>query len=61
VVEPRRQRAAAENVVHDIAGHEIGIVALDAGAAEHHHGLRHVERNERALRRLGGLDVGDRG
>ena len=39
---------------------KFGIVAPDAGAAERHHGLRHVERNERALRRLGGLDVGDR-
>jgi hypothetical protein len=35
-------------------------VALDAGAAERHHGLRHVERNEGALRRLGGFDMGDR-
>ena len=35
-------------------------MALDAGAAEGDHGLRHVERHEGALRRLGGLDVGDR-
>ena len=59
-IEPRRQAAAAEDVVDDIGRHEIRIVALDAGAAERHHGLRHVERNEGALRRLGGLDVGDR-
>jgi len=36
-------------------------VALDAGAAERHHGLRHVERNEGALRRFGRLDIGHRG
>ncbi len=60
LVEPRRQSAAAEDVVHDIGSHEVRIVAANAGAAERHHGLRHVERHERALRRLGGLDLGDR-
>ena len=52
-VEPRRQASAAENVVDDIAGHEIRIAALEAWPAERHHGLRNVERNEGA--RCGGL------
>ena len=47
-------------MIYDIGGHEIGIVALEAGAAEHHHGLRYIERNERTLRRFGGVDVGHR-
>jgi len=48
-------------VVDDIGRHEVWIGAFDARPAEHHHRLRHVERDEEALRRLGGLDVGDRG
>ena len=60
LVEPRR-RSAAEDVIDDIGRHETRIVALDAGAAKHHHGLRHVERNEGALRRPGGFDIGHRG
>jgi hypothetical protein len=47
-------------VVDDIGGHEIRIVPANTGAAERHHGLRHVERDEGALRRLGGLDFGNR-
>ena len=40
--EPRGEAAAAEDVVHDIGGEEIGIVALDAVMAEQHHALRDV-------------------
>ena len=39
---------------------KFGSLPLDAWAAERHHGLRHVERNEGALRRPGGFDLGDR-
>jgi hypothetical protein len=45
---PRGKRAAAENVVDDVGGHEIRIFARDAGAAERHHRLRHVELDDDA-------------
>ena len=57
LVEARRERAAAEDVIDDISGHEIWIFAGDTGTAERHHGLRHVELDDNAppetLRRHG--------
>ena len=47
-------------MVDDVGSHEIRIVTRDAGAAERDHGLRHVKRHKRTLRRLGSHDVGDR-
>ncbi len=60
MIEPRGQRAAADDMVDHIAGHEIRIVALQARAAKGHRGLRHVHRHEFALGRLGGHHIGDR-
>ncbi len=45
LIEARVRRAAAENVIDEIGGHEIGILARDAGTAEIDHRLRHVERD----------------
>ncbi len=59
-IEARGQSAAAEDVVDDISRHEVRVAALHARAAEGDDGLRHVEGHEGALRRLCGLDVGDR-
>ena len=47
-IEPRGERAAAEDVIDDVGGHEIRIVARDARAAERHHGLRHIEIDDDA-------------
>ena len=47
-------------MVDDIGRHEFRIVAPEARPSESHHCLRHVEWNERALRRLGGFDVRNR-
>src|SRR4029077_8142170 len=47
--EPGGERAAAENVVDDVGGEEIRIVARDTDAAEIDHGLRHVEVDIDAL------------
>src|SRR5207245_9984905 len=47
-IKRRGERAAAENVVDDIGGHEIGIAAGNARPAEIHHCLRHVEIDDDA-------------
>ena len=43
LVEPRGERAAAQDVIDDEGGDEVGVLARNAGAAESHHRLRHVE------------------
>ncbi len=60
VVEPRAERAAAEDVVDDVGGHEVRIAAGDAATAEHHRGLRHVEIDHDAAAQPLHFDVGDR-
>src|SRR5262249_48031813 len=42
-VKPRRETAAAQNMVHDIGGHELRIAARDAGPTERHHSLRDID------------------
>src|SRR5258708_6922305 len=42
-IKPRGDRAAAENVIDDIGGHEIGIAAGYSRPAEIHYRLRHLE------------------
>ena len=59
-VKPRREGAAAEDVIDDIAGHEIGIVAGEALPAEVDHRLRHVEIDHDAAAEPARRGVGDR-
>ena len=58
VIEARGERAAAEDVVDQIRGHEVRVLARDARAAEPDHRLRHVELrhdppSDLARRRIG--------
>src|SRR5258707_4129558 len=45
-IKPRGERAAAENVIDDIGGHEIGIAAGYSRPAEIHYRLRHIEMDD---------------
>ena len=51
VIEPRGERAAAEDVVDHEGRHEVRVLARDAHAAEPHHRLRHVELRPRSAGR----------
>src|SRR5262245_14853298 len=58
-IEARGERAAAEDVVDDIGGHEVRVLARDAVAAEGHHRLWHVHLDDDALSeplQMGGVD-----
>ena len=59
-VKPRREAAAAQNMIDDIRGHEIRIVARDALPAESDHRLRHVDIDHDAAAKPVRCRVGDR-
>ena len=59
--EPRRETAAAEDVVHDIGGEEIGIVPLEAFMAEQHHALGDIAVDDDGRAAIGRRGLGDGG
>jgi hypothetical protein len=59
-VKPRREAAAPQNMIDDIRGHEIRIVARDALPAERDHRLRHVDIDHDTAAKSLRCRVGDR-